>query len=476
MRHVTTTDVSQLVGKLILREDEEYDAARVSRVFNRRLPERRPAAVLQAATEQDVVLGVALAKERGWKIAVRSGGHSWAQWSVRNNALVLDLGGLQEMTYDASTGVATASPAVRGGMDLDPFLAQHGRFFYGGHCPTVGIGGFLLQGGQGWTARGHGWAAECVVGLDVVTADAELVHCTAEENPDLYWAARGAGPGFFGIVTRFHLQTVPRFQALYETLQAFQISDFDDVMTWVQGMHHTLAPSVELVCVAATEPVADAVEPLVSGSEPLVTSGRHVLFVSAVAFVESEAEAQEALAPLRANPFLDRALLSVDTAPVTLDQLRQKQLDANPEGHRWAVDNAWIEGSADEVVPAIRDAYTTLPTPQAFTIWFSMAPLRELPDMAFSLQSDIYLASYVLWKEEEDDERCIAWLADVMTKMEPVTIGLYLGDSDLSRKQNKFMSDKNWARLQQIRAERDPDALFVGYLAGDGATNRNAWE
>jgi hypothetical protein len=25
------------------------------------------------------------------------------------------------------------------------------------------------------------------------------------------------------------------------------------------------------------------------------------------------------------------------------------------------------------------------------------------------------LASYVLWKDEEDDERCIAWLGDVMT-------------------------------------------------------------
>ena len=31
------------------------------------------------------------------------------------------------------------------------------------------------------------------------------------------------------------------------------------------------------------------------------------------------------------------------------------------------------------------------------------------------------------------------------------------------------MSDEDWARLQQIRAERDPDGLFVGYLAGPTA-------
>ena len=29
----------------------------------------------------------------------------------------------------------------------------------------------------------------------------------ADQNADLYWAARGAGPGFPGVVTRFHLQT-----------------------------------------------------------------------------------------------------------------------------------------------------------------------------------------------------------------------------------------------------------------------------
>ena len=64
-----------------------------------------------------------------------------------------------------------------------------------------------------------------------------------------------------------------------------------------------------------------------------------------------------------------------------------------------------------------------------------------------------------------------------MADLEPVTIGQYLGDSDLSRRQVKFLSDENFQRLQKIRAERDPDELFVGYFAGpDGATNRNHWE
>lgn len=449
-------------GTLLLRGDEGFEAARVDRVFNRRLPARTPAAVLRVADEQDVVRGVRLARERGWQVAVRSGGHSWAQWSVRDDAIVLDLAALDDLGYDPVTGVVAAGPAVKGGAVLAPYLAERGRFFVGGHCPTVGIGGFLLQGGQGWNARGWGWAAEHVVAVDVVTADGELVRADAEQHSDLFWAARGAGPGFFGVVTRFHLATRPAPGYVAETVQAFSLNDFDDVMTWLHDTHAEVAGSVEIVALTLTD---RAIAP-----DP-------VLLVTAVALVDDAAEADTALEPFRRNPFLDRALLVADAAPVGFDELRRRQLTANPEGHRWAVDNAWLTGPAAAVVPAMRRAYTTLPNDKAFTIWFSMAPLRPLPDMAFSLQSEIYLASYVLWEDPADDERHLAWLRGAMADLEPVTVGQYLGDSDLSRRQVRFLSDDAWARLAQIRARRDPDGLFVGYHAGPGgATNRNHWE
>jgi FAD/FMN-containing dehydrogenase len=99
---------------------------------------------------------------------------------------------------------------VRGGEELAPALNARGRMFPGGHCPSVGLGGFLLQGGQGWNCRTLGWACESVRAIDIVTADGELVHASEDENTDLLWAARGAGPGFFGVVTRFHLRLHPR--------------------------------------------------------------------------------------------------------------------------------------------------------------------------------------------------------------------------------------------------------------------------
>ena len=124
----------------------------------------------------------------------------------------------------------------------------------------------------------------------------------------------------------------------------------------------------------------------------------------------------------------------------------------------------------------MRSAYTTLPNDKSFTIWFAMAPLRELPDRAFSLQSEIYLASHVLWDDPADDECHRAWLDGVMARLEPVTVSHYLGDGDLSHRQVRFMSGDSWERPQKTRALRDPDALFVGYVAGDRAENRNHWE
>src|SRR6202035_1921236 len=94
------------------------------------------------------------------------------------------------------------------GDELLELLAKHDLFFPAGHCPGVGLGGYLLQGGFGWNGRVHGPACMSVEAIDVVLGDGSRVHASEEENADLLWAARGAGPGFFGVVTSFYLRLV----------------------------------------------------------------------------------------------------------------------------------------------------------------------------------------------------------------------------------------------------------------------------
>jgi len=452
---------------LVPAADPAFEDAAMGRVFNRRRPGRRPAAVLRARSAEDVAAGVRLANERGWQVTVRSGGHSWAVWSVREDALLIDLGALIDLKYDDATGVVVAGPAVRGGMDLDPYLAERGRFFNGGHCPTVGIGGFLLQGGMGWNCRGWGWAAESIVALDVVTASGELVRADASQNSDLFWAARGAGPGFPGVVTAFHLQTRPRFVQLRQTTYVYPRELAADVLGWFHAARHDVPDTVELVVVGITAPLP-----------PELGYDGSVIVVDGVCFDDDPAAAAAALAPLDTCPVVDRALLAKRCEPADMAELRAEQVRANPEGHRYTVDNAYLAGPAEEVVPRLVPAFAELPTAKSFSLWFDMGRAPERPrDMAQSMQTDLYYAAYVVHEDEADDALTRDWLNTTMRSLEPVTAGCYLGDSDFTRRPQQFMSVESFARLQEIRAARDPHGVFPSYLVADGATlNENPWE
>jgi FAD/FMN-containing dehydrogenase len=130
---------------IVWREDDsaKFETARVGRVFNHRRPERYPLAVVEATCAQDVQDAIGIAKKLKCKVSLRSGGHSWPAWSVRDSALLIDLGKMNSITeFDEATGIIKVGPATTG-EKLNGFLGTKGRMFNGGHCPTVGVGGFL---------------------------------------------------------------------------------------------------------------------------------------------------------------------------------------------------------------------------------------------------------------------------------------------------------------------------------------------
>jgi FAD/FMN-containing dehydrogenase len=436
------------VSALVVRGAPGFREAAVGPMFNARRPAREPAAVLRARSEQDVVDGLALATERGWQIAVRSGGHSWAGWSVRDDVLLIDLGAMHDMAFDPDTGVAAARPAVRGGQELAPFLEGHRRMFTGGHCASVGLGGFLLQAGQGWNSRRWGWGCENVVGLDVVTAGGELVHASADENADLFWAARGSGPGFFGVVTRFHVRTHPLTPMFHDT-RVFALGDLEPLLGWL----HEVLPTLDV-----------AVEPVVAATR-LRGAGPELLLHTTLTAGSAE-EAAELLAPLDACP---AAAVEHERGPTTMADENAAQALQNPERHRYCADSQWTNAGADELVPRLRSLYAELPTEHSFSIWYGWAPQRALPDMAFSLEANVYLATYAIWAEAADDERNRNWVHGHHAGLAEIGEGVYLGDSDLARRPDRFMADENFRRLQEIRDRRDPEDRFVTFLAADGS-------
>ncbi|WP_200809826.1 FAD-binding oxidoreductase [Demequina sp. NBRC 110054] len=447
-------------GRLFLRGEPGYEEARVGRVFNARRPERYPAAVLEVADAEDVVAGMRLAIERGWRVSVRSGGHSWAAWSVRDEALLLDLGALRSLAYDDETGIVSAGPATMGALELAPFLAARGRAFPGGHCATVGIGGYLLQGGQGWNGRAKGWACESVVAVDVVTADGRHVRADAERNSDLYWAARGAGPGFPGVVTRFDLQTYALPGAMWHDTWTFALDDAEAVIHWLHDVLPGLDRRVEPVMAATRLPDV----PLYDGVEH---PGGTVLLLHATCMADSAEEAAALLGQIGECPVSGRELGRV-TGPTTVAQESIAQMGQNPDGYRYAVDCAWTNASADVLAPLLLDIWRELDTEHSFSIWYGWAPTRELPDMAFSVEANVYVATYLIYGDAADDAR---YRERVHARTAAIArdggVGVYLGDTDFTARQDQFLSPAHYERLEQIRAHRDPDGRIAGYLCAN---------
>jgi FAD/FMN-containing dehydrogenase len=80
--------------------------------------------------------------------------------------------------------------------------------------------------------KNWGWACEHVIAVDVVTRTGEILHADNEQSNDLLWAARGAGPGFPGLVTRFHVQTKPLPNVMKSSLYIYKLSHYQAVFDW----------------------------------------------------------------------------------------------------------------------------------------------------------------------------------------------------------------------------------------------------
>ena len=142
----------------------------------------------------------------------------------------------------------------------------------------------------------------------------------------------------------------------------------------------------------------------------------------------------------------------------------------NPQGHRWRVDNTWSDAPAAELAPKMREMWANLPTELSWSMWYGWAPSRALPDMALSVEGTGLISTYICYENAEDDEPLAefvhGWTAELAAKFGK---GVYLGDSDFTRRPDRFVSDENFERLQALRLEWDPDRRFHGYLIYDEA-------
>jgi FAD/FMN-containing dehydrogenase len=124
-----------------------------------------------------------------------------------DGALILDLSAMRDVEIDAIGRTAWADAGILAG---EYTAASHalGLVTPFGDTARVGVAGITLGGGVGWLVRKHGMTIDSLLAVEIVTADGRRRLASAVEEPDLFWAVRGAGANF-GVVTRLQFRLHP---------------------------------------------------------------------------------------------------------------------------------------------------------------------------------------------------------------------------------------------------------------------------
>jgi len=195
---------SAIHGRVITPDVPEYESSHL--VFNRAF-DRRPALIVRCAGPSDVARSLDFAQARNLPLAVRGGGHSRLGYGMCDGGVVIDFSGMRRVEVDAGKRIARAEAGaiVR---DLDEATQRFGLATTSGGCPSVGIAGLTLGGGEGRLMEKYGAACDNLLSAQVVTVDGRQLEAGHASNPDLFWAIRGGG-GNFGVVTALEYQLHP---------------------------------------------------------------------------------------------------------------------------------------------------------------------------------------------------------------------------------------------------------------------------
>ena len=437
-------------GRVWRRGDDGFDKAVLATSFNARDPGVRPDLLVEANDAGDVQAALQLARENHWQVSIVSGGHSWAQNHIRDGGLLLSMARFNQITIDPVTRIALVGPGCWG-LDLDNALRKHGLFFPIAHAPDVAMGGFLLQGGFGWGSRELGLATESLIGIDLVLADGRQVHASAGENADLFWAARGSGPGFFAVVQRYHLKLHPRKKVTALKMQVFRQRHLEQVFRWTDDIGSAVPQSIELQ-ILITPKALGIFQPGIEVIAPVLA--------------DSWAEAREAVRFISDSPIRKLASFTTPLVPMNTSLMsRAANITHFPPDVRWCTDNIWTDAPIDDLLPGLRSIAATMPPAPSHSLWLNWHPSQQRPDMAFSLEANRYLAVYGEWTRGEDDDRYANWATERMAAMQAHAVGIQLADENLGKRPALFMKDENLARLDTVRNKYDPQALFRSWMA-----------
>jgi FAD/FMN-containing dehydrogenase len=432
-------------------DDPGYDEARAVR---NGLIDRRPALIIRCNGAADVVAAVNFARDRGLLVSVRGGGHNVAGNAVNDGGLVIDLSAMRGVWVDPEARTVRVQGGATWG-DVDRETQLYGLATPGGVISTTGVAGLTLHGGWGWLRRKYGYSVDNLLAVDIVTADGQPRRASETENPDLFWAVRGAGSNF-GVVTSFEFRLHPLGPMVALAAPFYALEDAEQVLpAWRDFM----AASSEDVASNALFWGIPAVEAF-----PAELHGRAVLILATM-YAGDATEGEQVLQPLRelATPLLD---LSGTMPYATL----QSAFDPFfPKGWLYYWKSLYLDRLDEEVVPAIVRYAAERPTPNALMALWNLgggaARRVGAEATAFGSREAPYLLSFdTTWTDPADTERNIAWTRTAWADMRRFGGGgLYLNFAGFGEEKEALVRASygpNYERLATLKAQYDPHNLF----------------
>jgi FAD/FMN-containing dehydrogenase len=370
---------------------------------------------------------------------------------MRDEGLLIDLSHFARASFNRDERSAIVQPALWG-YHLIERAAPLGLAFPVAHCAQVGLGGYLIGGGLGLNHDTWGnMACFGILGADVVTAAGELVTVNAQQHSDLYWAVRGAGQGFPGIVTKVHLALQTRPRQVLSSTYVVPLPRAAEAVAWVEQAMGANPPSIEVLMVLAHGP-----------------GGQPVAIVIVNAFAASVDEAKASLEPFAAGELAKAAAFKMEARPTTMEAVLEGSI--NPlTGFGYgaqAVDTIWTARGADAVAAAAR-AITSAPSPMTHAV-IAFKSARALPaDAACSRTDRFFVGLYSAWLGNEANATNIAWLREASRTLQPLASGHAINEIDIEATPGKAehcFSPQAWKRLAEVRRRHDPAGLFHGFL------------
>jgi FAD/FMN-containing dehydrogenase len=457
MEHIPRRDagaVAELAtgfrGALIQPGDPDYDGAR--RVRNG-LIDRSPAIVARCRGVADVVAAVNFAREQGLDLSVRGGGHNVAGLATNDGGIVIDLSEMRAVLVDPARKTAYAQGGATWG-DIDRETQMFGLAAPGGVVSTTGIGGLTLQGGLGWLRRKHGASVDSVTSVEIVTADGQVRTASLDENPDLFWAVRGAGNNF-GVVTRFEFELHSVGPMVYGAAPFFAIGDASKVLdafrTFVKSTPDEVTAMLLYYWIPPGPPFPEELWGQPAIVLPTIYSG-------------DLEEGERLLQPVRqfAEPIFDLS----GQFPYTV--LQSMFDEAFPEGWLYYWKSTYLNDLSAELLQTFMDLGASRPTPMTgLGLWQMGGAFARVPEnaMAFANRSAPFLATVeATWQDPADSERCIAWAREAWAALRRFGPGsLYPNFAGFGEEKNELTRAAfggNYDRLVELKTKYDPGNLF----------------